>query len=198
MVTAANPQEDGQAWRRWKRSWEPASFRGCRFFVEADSRASGRRVAVHQYPKRNTPYAEDMGRAAIRVHVNGYLIGSPGNENGAGEADYLQMKDELIAALEADGPGVLRLPMQYQTSDLMVMVMSYAVAESRERGGMCTVEMDFIEYGDPAYRTVISTAGAVMKSATAAEQAVTPRALRATAAEVEPFAEIHRSAEIGA
>ena len=201
MVAANNP-EDGKRWRRWKKNWEQASFAGARFFVEADSRASGRRVAVHQYPKRNEPYSEDMGRAAIRIHVNGYLIGHPGIEDDGsglarGELDYLQMKDELIFVLEKDGPDILRLPMQYQKRDIMVMVVGYSVSESRERGGMCTVEMDFVEYGNPTLRQFVNTSSAIMGSAAAAEQMVVPKPTADTAKEVEPFAEIHTGADIG-
>ena len=195
--------EADQEWRAWKRNWEQAQFRGAIFFVETDNRSSGRRVAVHQYPKRNTPYAEDMGRSAIRVHVQGYLIGHPGSvadpEKGTTRepVSYLQLKDNLILALEADGPGLLRLPMQFQKNDMMVMVMSYSVTESRERGGMCMVEMDFVEYGDPAYRTNISTSSEIMKSSAATERAVTPPPTPTTPKEVAPFVKIHNDAELG-
>ena len=171
------------------------------FFVDTENRASGRRVAVHQYPKRNAPYAEDMGRQAFRITVQGYLIGSPGlqldNNVTRNEVDYLTLKDNLIDALEADGPGLLRLPLQYKMLDVTVMVQSYTVTESRERGGMASVEMEFIEYGDPAYRTNISTNAEVMKSAAAAEKTIVPPAKPTTPKEVEPFAKIHTDADIG-
>ena len=32
------------------------------FYVEIASKSGGRRTAFHQFPKRDTPYAEDMGR----------------------------------------------------------------------------------------------------------------------------------------
>ena len=178
----------------WRSKWVQAKFRDAMFYVETDARQSGRRVALHQYPKRNTPYAEDMGRAAINIQINGYVIGRqrsggavqitrgrfnegrvqnlpvvqstiPAGGSATQARDYLTMKNELILALEKDGPGYLTLPMQHQFLDLEVMVMSYTATESRERGGMCQFNMTFVEYGDPFFRSTISTPDEIMKSA---------------------------------
>jgi prophage DNA circulation protein len=43
---------------------QPASFRGVIFHVETGGKSSGRRTVTHEYPKRDDPYAEDMGRVA--------------------------------------------------------------------------------------------------------------------------------------
>ena len=171
----------------WRTNWLQALFRDAIFFVENQSRASGRRVALHQYPKRNVPYAEDMGRAARRFIIQGYLIGP----------FYHELKDKLITALETDGPGKLRLPMQYMKSDVNVMVQSYSISEARERGGMCGIEMDFVEYGDPAYRENISTPDQLFYTAKTAEQAVAGTPTATTAQEVAPYAQVHQSAAAG-
>jgi hypothetical protein len=142
-------------WRD-KLAGRTAMFRDAMFLVDVDARTGGRRVALHEYPKRNTPYAEDMGRATNKFVVQGYLIGPA----------YLDLKDNLVLALEKDGPGWLRLPLPFQMSDQQVMVMSYTVTEARERGGFCTVDMEFVEYGDPTYRQVISTTDEINKSST--------------------------------
>jgi prophage DNA circulation protein len=195
----------------WRRHWVQAQFRDAIFYVETDARGSGRRVALHQYPKRNIPYAEDMGRSAITIQVNGYCIGRQtltrergvtsiagvsrsiggrttptGNEPRnlttaratdanrlAAGRDYLTMKNALITALEKDGPGLLRLPMQFITpkggQDIEVMAMGYTVTESRESGGMCRFQMQFVEYGDPRYRSTINTAEAIRQKAASVE-----------------------------
>lgn len=171
----------------WRKLWQPALFRDALFYVETDNRAGGRRVAVHEYPKRNMPYSEDMGRKAVRVTVQGYLIGRPG-------VNYITLKDRLVAALEMDGPGRLRLPMQYVRRDLQVMVQAYSISESRERGGMCTVEMDFIEYGDPVSRSNISTSAEIDKSAAAVDRAAVGTPTETTAQEVAPYAQVHQQA----
>jgi prophage DNA circulation protein len=210
--------EHKNPWRN-KLKGRQAQFREAIFFVETDARGGGRRVAVHQYPKRNTPYSEDMGRAANRFIVQGYLIGPNfGNPNLAGPAEqnpqnnYLDLKDALIAALEKDGPGRLRLPLPYQMADQYVMVMSYTVTEARERGGMCMLQMEFVEYGDPVYRQTVSTAEEINKSATAVENAamapladppplptaadVAPTATDEQIAAAAPYAQVYQSANI--
>ena len=152
----------------WRDRYQQAQFRWAIFFVENDARAGGRRVALHEYPKRNVPYAEDMGRSAIRFTVQGYLIGlSPAQEDS-----YLDLKDDLISCLEQDGPGVLQLPLPYGRKTIKVMVQAYNITESRERGGICTVDMTFVEYGDPTYRSTVSTSAEIEKSAGGMEKAV--------------------------
>jgi len=161
----------------WRNKYQQAQFRWAIFFVESDARAGGRRVALHQYPKRNVPYAEDMGRSANHFTVQGYLIGL---SKAQGDS-YLSLKDDLISCLEQDGPGVLQLPLPYGKKTVKVMVQTYTITESRERGGICTVDMDFIEYGDPHYRSTVSTPAEIEKSAGAAEKMVEGEVKQATA-----------------
>jgi hypothetical protein len=174
----------------WRSKYQEAAFRGVQFFVETDARQGGRRVAMHEYPKRNTPYAEDMGRKAKRFLVQGYLIG----------LKYLEQKYRLVDALEKDGPGMLRLPLPYQMQDEKVMVMAYTVTEARERGGYCQVEMDFIEYGDPQYRQAISTTAQIEDKAFALEDQLIGPPSQLTDKGIERmlgYALVHRSADAG-
>lgn len=129
----------------WRERMQPARFRDAEFHVELDGQASGRRVVVHEYPKRNKPYAEDMGRRAVRHIVDGYIIMSPT------EPDYIPARDALIDALEADGPGWLVHPL---LPAMLVMCEGYTVNESRERGGFCKFDMTFVEAGDTGGPTV--------------------------------------------
>lgn len=167
---------DARTVGEWRTKWRQAKFRDAMFYVESDQRGSGRRVALHQYPKRNIPYAEDMGRAAIQIQVNGYVIGRPTLSEGPRRpavdqlaTDYWTMKNDLIRALEKDGPGELCLPMQFELKDLEVMVQGYTVTESRERGGMAMFQMQFVEYGSPRYRVTISTPDEILKTAATVE-----------------------------
>jgi prophage DNA circulation protein len=188
----------------WRRHWVQAKFRDAIFYVETDQRGSGRRVALHQYPKRNTPYAEDMGRAAVQIQVNGYVIGRPTSVSGAQRLvapgrDYLTMKNDLIKALEQDGPGYLTLPMQHQLIDLEVMAMTYTVTESRERGGMCVFQMQFVEYGNPRYRSTINTAAEIQKSAATVENVlrglVEGKSRDEIVAAMQPYTQVFNTAE---
>jgi hypothetical protein len=131
-----------------------------------------------------------MGRKAKRFLVQAYLIGPK----------YWDQKNRLIDALEKDGPGQLRLPLPYMMEDIKVMVMAYTVTESREKGGFCSVEMDFIEYGDPQYRQQISTSGQIEDKAFALEDQLIGPPGHLTDKGVERmlgYALVHRSADAG-
>jgi len=119
----------------WQDQLRPSSFRGVEFRVEEAIRGGGRRQALFEFPKRDEPYAEDMGRRARRFTVQGYLIGP----------DYIEQRDALIDALEEEGPGPLA---HYLYGEFDVSVDNYTVSESRERGGLCRIDMQFMEAGE--------------------------------------------------
>jgi prophage DNA circulation protein len=60
--------------RQWRLELLTAMFKNAPFHIESGSMASGRRVALHEYPKRDLPYAEDMGRKAVVYDITGYII----------------------------------------------------------------------------------------------------------------------------
>jgi prophage DNA circulation protein len=124
-------------WRKWL---QPASFRGIIFHVETGGVAGGRRVAQHEFPKRNVGFSEDMGRRIRRWPIQGYMIIGPFN------LDYTQARNSLIVALEQDGPGTLVHPTLGQQQ---VMVDTFSYTETREKGGYCQFEMVFVEAGSP-------------------------------------------------
>jgi prophage DNA circulation protein len=110
-----------------------ASFRGVPFFVEDSDRAGGRRVVVHEFPLREDPYIEDLGRKARAFRVEGYVVG----------AGYVQERDELLAALEdTSGPGELVHPYY---GVLRAVCTGLATRESRIDGGIARLSIEFIE-----------------------------------------------------
>ncbi len=126
----------------WRARWQVARYRQAPFHVEVSSVASGRRVALHEYPKRDDDYAEDMGRRAKRHIVEGYVIASTFNN-----FNFIPERDALIAALEqdtADNPGWLQHPL---LPGMFVICEHFSVQETREKGGMATFNMSFIEAG---------------------------------------------------
>jgi len=141
----------------------PASFRGAVFHVETSSRASGRRTVVHQYPKRNLPYSEDMGREAVRWQFTGYLIlGDKGIGGG-----FLGSIANLIGALEADEAGMLIHP---TLGEMFCMCERYSYSDKRTAGGYVEFDMQFIEAGVAAMSMAFSNSGAMLQqSATNAE-----------------------------
>jgi prophage DNA circulation protein len=124
----------------WRARYRQASFRGANFFTEVAGRTSGRRVAIHEYPKKDTPFAEDMGQRAVHFTVTGFVIAN--SQNGF---NYIPDMQQLINACEQGGPGSLLLP---TIPAMQVMCVTYSVQEMRERGGYAAFEMQFVEAGD--------------------------------------------------
>src|SRR5262252_3747421 len=58
----------------WRLKLRQASFKAAAFHVESQGRVSGRRTVLHEYPKLDVPYAEDLGLHARRYQITGYVI----------------------------------------------------------------------------------------------------------------------------
>jgi prophage DNA circulation protein len=132
----------------WRDRMMPASLNRARFHCEANSRESGRRSVLHQFPKKDLPYTEDMGQAAREFTVRGYCIGFPYDaEFTLYRRDYTLARDQLVAELEQEGPHTLQLPTQ---ASQQVISVRYRLTEEERFGGFCIIDMTFQEYGlDP-------------------------------------------------
>jgi prophage DNA circulation protein len=129
----------------WRDALMPASFREAQFHVEAGSQENGRRIVLHEFPKRDIPYAEDMGRIAFAFTVRAYCIAYPYNtDNKLYRRDYRIGRDALIDELEREGSGVLQLPLLPR---MKVVVQKYRVTEEQKTGGYCTFDISFAEAG---------------------------------------------------
>jgi prophage DNA circulation protein len=129
----------------WSDQKQPASFRGAGFEVLSSALTAGRRLARHEYPQRDVPFMEDMGRRAREYKVEGYIIGP----------DYMAGRDQLLAAIEQEGSGQLVHP--YHGTQL-VTVSECELTESTEFGGMAKFTMTFVEAGAQEQPTVGSDA----------------------------------------
>lgn len=87
--------------RDWSHDWSAGSFRGVPFWCDKISRDGGRRLVVHQFPLRDTPYVEDLGADAKKLTVTVYVA----SEGADGEATALEQ-----ACNDRFGPGQLDLP----------------------------------------------------------------------------------------
>lgn len=132
----------------------PASWRGKIFHVESGNRTSGRRVVTHEYPKRDLPYGEDMGRHARRLQFSGYLIYRPGNPVYV----YTSQRDALMEALEQPGNGDLIHPV-FARTPMQALCERYSMSETREKGGFTQFDMSFVEAG--ASTSLVSTTDTV-------------------------------------
>jgi prophage DNA circulation protein len=157
----------------WRDKLMPASFRGARFHCENNARESGRRIVEHQFPKKDLPYAEDMGRMARDFSVRGYCIvfGYDVDNDTLFLRDYTKPRDALLEQLEAEGPVLLQLPTQ---APQMVVCPRYRLLEEERFGGYCVFDMTFQEYGlDPQQLAPSqSTATAVLQASQAVRDQV--------------------------
>jgi prophage DNA circulation protein len=138
----------------WRSKYLPARFDNALFHVEAGSRESGRRIVTHEFPKKDIPYSEDMGRRAIEFSVRGYLIQFVTDANPLYMRDYTTPRDALMDRLEQGGAGTLQLPFQ---RPLTVVCTRYRMTEEARLGGFVSFDMTFVEFGSAPLQPVVNS-----------------------------------------
>jgi hypothetical protein len=118
----------------WTSQLRRASFRSIPFLTESYGGEHGRRWADHEYPGRDVPYAEDMGRSQRVWRFTGYLIGD----------DYPTIRTLLVAACELPGPGPLVHP---TIGAVQVVCRKVEHTEERTRGRYVSLTFEFAEAG---------------------------------------------------
>lgn len=83
-----------------QRKLQKASYKGVPFEVTGASYNAGRRVAVFEFPQKDTPFVEDLGRKATEYSFTAFVVG----------IDYIQKMNALVNALESKGSGKLVHP----------------------------------------------------------------------------------------
>ncbi|MEZ2293099.1 DNA circularization protein [Variovorax sp. RCC_210] len=123
---------------------QPASYRGVPFHVDGSTFEAGRRTQVNEYPQRDQPYAQDLGRATRAVVVDAILVG----------ADYIEQANALIAAAEEEGPGTLVHPWL----GAMQVSQKTPVRFRFDSGlGKATVSFDFVESGELEFPSALDS-----------------------------------------
>ncbi|NDY41246.1 hypothetical protein G3N55_00075 [Dissulfurirhabdus thermomarina] len=145
----------------WRDALRPGRFRDAPFFCAGARGDLGRRVALHEYPLRDLPYAEDLGRRARQWQMELYVVGP----------DYMAARDKLVAALEQPGPGTLVHP--YLGSLRVVVSQASGPEESSEAGGMARFSVTFVEAGELRQPAAVSATSDKVRAraATAAAEA---------------------------
>ena len=129
---------------------QPASFRGVPFEVEASGITVGRRTVVHEYPQRDRPYVEDLGRATRNITLQCFVVGS----------DYLEQAQALMHELEEPGPGTLIHPW---LGEMEVTITSVSELQFDQGLGVASVTITATEAGEDT--EALEAADAVEKSA---------------------------------
>lgn len=119
----------------WKLSLRQASFRGVPFHFDRASGSYGRRYAMHEYPGRDVPFAEDLGRSQRTWTFQAYLIGDT----------FHMQRTALLEACEAPGPGSLILPLIGRVEAVCTDV---EFDDARTRGRYSSLSLSFAEAGE--------------------------------------------------
>jgi prophage DNA circulation protein len=121
----------------WREKYQTGSFRRILFSTLASDIDGGRRVALHQYPRREVPYPEDMGREARRYRIRAII----------GKDNYFEHRDRLVEVLEQPGPGTLVHP---YLGTMEVQIERWTCRESTAEAATATFEIEFHEAGAAA------------------------------------------------
>lgn len=121
------------------------SFRNVPFIIRSDDLDFGRRAQVHEYPLRDKPYVEDLGRKARRFSIDVFVVAPSRMDPTQQGNDYREARDDLIRAIEKPGAGPLEHP-YYGT--LKVHIIRARVRESSRNGGMAQVTLTCVEAGE--------------------------------------------------
>jgi prophage DNA circulation protein len=120
----------------WRDDYRPGAFRGVPFHLKSSSSTGGRRTVLNEFPLRDEPMTEDMGRRARKFQLSMTVIGP----------DYMAQRDRLIEALETAGPGTLMHPFRGEL--LVAVIDDYSCEESTEQGGLARISVTFVEAGE--------------------------------------------------
>ena len=125
----------------------PASFKGVAFYVDETEGTFGRRTVVHEYPYRDVPFVEDLGKAADALSFTGFVM-----TQAACEA--------LIAAIQSEGAGTLIHP--WSGSHFVAHDGPVRVQYPRASGGRFVFSLSFIEAGENTEPDVEEDAGGLL------------------------------------
>lgn len=126
----------------WVSGYAQASFRGVEFFISSAQGEIGRRYAIHEFPQRDFPIAEDLGRKARQFTLSCYIIGE----------NYFDDRNALIEAIELPGPGKLVHP---YLGVFNAVVLNSSFTEATNEGRVARFNITFQEQVE----TVLTASG---------------------------------------
>ncbi|MDX1603768.1 MAG: DNA circularization N-terminal domain-containing protein [Salinimicrobium sediminis] len=134
-----------------------ASYKGVPFAITSSEVSFGRRLVTHEYPLKNQPYTEDLGRRVRIFTITGFILGP----------SYLDVRDRLVALSENGETGELIHPYY---GNLRVDCRELKCQDSNDETRLMRFQAIYVESGESTFPLqTIDTVGAV--------QAQTPVAL---------------------
>lgn len=116
--------------RTWRDDLLPASFRGISFLIPQASVPVGQKGQLHEYPQRDEPFFEQLGKQAQVHTMTAWVIGD----------DCFERRDKLLEALQTPGPGELVHPW---LGRMQVKVGDCKLAHELTSGGMVSFDLTF-------------------------------------------------------
>jgi prophage DNA circulation protein len=117
--------------RNWQKTLRPASYRGVSFFVDYDDLSGGKRLALHEYAGGRQTVVEELGLRTSAFDVTLYHLGD------VADAQALALR----AAMQADGPGFLVLPMD---GGMLATAEDFRRSRGKDRNGYVGFDVTFI------------------------------------------------------
>lgn len=109
-------------------------FRGIEFDGVESRLEGGRRVVLHEYPQRDDPSTDDMGRKARRWTIHAFLVGD----------NIQKRRKQLLEALEMGGQATLVHP---RLGNLSVICETYEITDGLAAKTYTEFTMDFLDAG---------------------------------------------------
>jgi prophage DNA circulation protein len=114
----------------WRKQLLPASFRGISFLIPRASVPVGQKGQLHEYPQRDDPYFEQLGKQAQVHTMTAWVIGD----------DCFERRDKLLEALQTPGPGELVHPW---LGRMQVKVGDCNLSHELTAGGVVSLDLTF-------------------------------------------------------
>lgn len=149
---AVSPTATPMGAAKWRSRLQPGSFRGVPFYIDEGGQEGGRRWVHFEYPLRDLPYSEDLGRSQRRFSLRVYVIGD----------DYMGTRDRLLAACEAPGSGKLVHPYLGQIN---VCLDGYRLRESDNEGGIAYFDLACSESSESSAPDPVMAPGSMLQQA---------------------------------
>lgn len=141
----------------------PASFRGVGFYVTSAGIKAGRRTVVHEYPQRDKPFVEDIGRATRQISVSAFVVGD----------DYIKQANALLEAIEKPGQGTLVHPW---LGSMTVTLTAVSELKFDTALGVATVSFTATEAGELSFPSAgIDRTGILLSAADTVETSAIDR-----------------------
>lgn len=115
----------------WRDQLQTASWKGVSFHVDDTTNEVQRRLVAHEYPMRDVPWIEDLGRGLEKIGLRAFLVGD----------SVFSDRDNLYRVCDESGEGTLVHPSR---GTLTCILQSAGFGERRDLGNVIEVQLSFL------------------------------------------------------